>query len=236
MRRKYQYILIFFLFIILASLSFIISPFFDLREFAVHSRSKIDKNSLRPYLEDFYGRNILFLKKSDLEESLHRHKLISSFHIEKSYPSKIHIIIEEREAAAWIDNSKKIVFSADGIILQQLEKTEEIDVPQIVGFDYLFFENRLLFPEEMDKLLNILSKFKDHFLNKIIKITYDDNILKLYLKNDLAVNLGGAVNLEEKFALLNSILIKLEEGNQEGEYINLKVVKHPVVKLRNQEK
>ena len=56
------------------------------------------------------------------------------------------------------------------------------------------------------------------------------------LKNDLAVNLGGAVNLEEKFALLNSILIKLEEGNQEGEYINLKVVKHPVVKLRNQEK
>jgi cell division protein FtsQ len=234
MKRKYQLILLFFLFIILASLSFILSPFFHIREFAIHSRNQIDKASLRAYLNEFYGENILFVKENDLENKLLEHRLVSSISIEKSYPSKIHIIIEERKAAAWINNNnKKLLFSADGIILEQIDLEKEIDFPEIEGFEYLFSKNKLVLPDEANKLLTNLNKFELDFIKKIKKISFSNNVLKLYLKNNSQVNLGEANDLEDKFTLLNSIIIKLEKEKQEYEYVNLKVPKHPVIKLKD---
>jgi cell division protein FtsQ len=233
MEKKYQLILLFFLFVILASLSFILSPFFHIREFAIHSRSEINKNSLRSYLNEFYGENILFIKESDLEKKLLDHRLVSSITIEKSYPSKIHVIIEERKAAAWINNNdQKLLFSADGIILDQIESEKEINFPQIEGFEYLFLDNKVIFPTAADRLLTILNKFEIDFIKKIKKISFQDNVLKLYLENNSGVNLGEINNLEDKFTLLNSIMIKLENENKEYDYINLKVPKHPVIKLK----
>ncbi len=233
MEKKYQFILLFFLFIILAALSFLASPFFDIREFAIHSRSEIDKASLRPYLNDYYGENILLTTQSELEKNLLKHRLVSSFTIEKSFPSKIHIIIEERKPAAWIaNNGKKLVFSADGIILEQLKLDSNLKIPQLEGFEYLFSEKKMVFPEAMDNLLTVLNKLDQKFIGQIKKINYQNNILKLFMHNNLAVNMGSAENLEEKFTLLSSIITKLKDENKQGDYINLKVLKHPVVKLK----
>lgn len=234
MERKYQLILLFFLFIILASLSFILSPFFHIREFAIHSRNQINKDSLRGYLNEFYGENILFVKDDDLENKLLEHRLVSSISIEKSYPSKIHVIVEERKAAVWINNDdKKLLVSADGIILEQIDMEEEIDFPEIEGFEYLFSKDKIILPDEANKLLRNLNKFESDFIKKIKKISFSDNTLKLNLKNNSEVNLGEVKNLEDKFTLLNSIIIKLEEEDREYEYINLKVPKHPVIKFKD---
>lgn len=79
-------------------------------------------------------------------------------------------------------------------------------------------------------ILDVLNKFEIEFLAKMKKITYQDNVFKLYLSNGSGVNLGQGTKLEEKFAILNSILNKQEENKID--YINLQVIKHPVIKLK----
>ena len=233
MEKKYQIIILAFLFIILASLSFAFSPFFNIREFAIHSRIEIDKTSLRPYLNEFYGENIIFIAKEDLEERLLEHRFISSFEIEKTYPSKIHIIIQERKPTAWLkNNDHKLVFSADGIILEEIELEKELFLPQIEGFAYLFLEQRLLFPQEKKDLLNVLNKLDDQYLQKIERINSQNQQITLYLDNEITVNFGSSEKLEEKFSLLRSILNKLEQEESKAEYINLRVINHPVIQYK----
>ena len=81
-----------------------------------------------------------------------------------------------------------------------------------------------------DDIIKVLNDLGFDFLAKIKKVNYQDDIYKLYLKRGGGVNLGRNNELEEKFAILNSIL----KNNQDNEidYINLQVTKHPVIKLK----
>lgn len=232
MEKKYQIVLLILLFITLSFISFLFSPFFNIRDFVIHSRSEIDKSSLRAKLNKFYGKNLLFINENDLKKDLLKHNLISSVEIEKSFPSTVHVIIEERKAIAWIENNnKKLLFSADGIIIREDENDSKVKLPEIEDFPYYFQAEKILFPEEMDDLLTVLSDLENDFLAKMSKINYQNNTFKLYLRKGGGVNLGRNTDLEKKFALLNSILINNPE-EKSIDYINLQVIKHPVIKFK----
>jgi cell division protein FtsQ len=231
MEKKYQVVLLILLFILLTFISFLFSPFFDVRDFVFHSRTEFNKNELRSSINKFYGKNLLFLNEDELKNSLLKHDLISSVQVEKSFPSTIHVVIEERKAVAWLkNNDQKLIFSADGIILGEVDLNEELAVPQFENSPYYFSNNKLEFPHYTDDIIKVLNDLGFDFLAKIKKVNYQDDIYKLYLKRGGGVNLGRNNELEEKFAILNSIL----KNNQDNEidYINLQVSKHPVIKLK----
>ena len=231
MEKKYQIILMILFFIFLTFISFLFSPFFHIRDFVFHSRNEINKNELRANINQFYGNNLLFLNENELKKSLLEHNLISSVQIEKSFPSTIHVVIEERRAVAWLkNNNKKFIFSADGIVLDEKKMGNELQLPQFEGFPYYFKEKKIILPVITNEMLKVLNDLEDDYLSKIKKIILQNNIYKLYLESDIGINFGRNENLEEKFAILNSIL----KNNQESEidYINLQVIKHPVVKYK----
>ena len=231
MEKKYQIVLMILFFIFLTFLSFLFSPFFHIRDFVFHSRNKINKNELRTNINQFYGDNLLFLNEDDLRSSLLKHNLISSVQIEKAFPSTVHVVIEERRAVAWLkNNNKKLIFSADGIILNEKSLDTELKSPQIEGFPYYFKQKKIVLPSVTEDMLKVLNDLEAEFLAKINKILFQNNVYKLYLKSGIGVNFGRNEQLAEKFAILNSIL----DNNQETEidYINLQVVKHPVVKFK----
>jgi cell division protein FtsQ len=231
MEKKYQIVLMILFFIFLTFISFLFSPFFHIRDFVFHSRNEINKNELRANINKFYGKNLLFLNENELKTSLLEHNLISSVQIEKSFPSKIHVVIEERRAVAWLkNNNKKFIFSADGIVLDEKRIDDELQLPQFEGFPYYFKEEKVVLPVITDEILKVLNDLEDDYLAKIKKIIIQNNIYKLYLKSGEGINFGRSENLEEKFAILNSIL----KSNQDAkiDYINLQVIKHPVVKYK----
>ena len=122
MEKKYKIIVMILIFIFLIFISFLFSPFFHIRDFIFHSRDEINMNDFKTTINDFYGNNLLFLNENNLKKDLLNHNLISSVKIEKSFPSTVHVIIEERSAIVWIkNNNKKLIFSADGIILAEKE-------------------------------------------------------------------------------------------------------------------
>ena len=231
MEKKYQIILMLLLFIFLTFISFLFSPFFHIREFVVHSRNEINKNDLRTYISQFYGENLLFLNEESLKNNLLNHNLISAIQIKKSFPSTVHIIIEERTAVAWLkNNGKKLIFSADGIILAEKDADTAVNIPEIEGFAYYFEDDKIIFPLLIDQLLKDFSDLNKEYLAEIRKITYKNNSFKLYLTEGGGVNLGENKNLEKKLAILNSILKNNKE--EQIDYINLEVSKHPVIKLK----
>lgn len=233
MEKKYQILLLILLFIYLSFVSFTFSPFFNVRDFVIHSRSEISKDSLRINLNRFYGKNMLFIDEDELKTELLKHNLISSIELEKAYPSTIHVIIEERKAVAWIENNdKKLIFSADGIILREAEADAEINLPEIEGYAYYFEKQKINFPQTMGTLLSALSNLEQSFLAEMKKIIFEDNVYKIYLASGAGVNLGGDNNLEQKFALLLSILNNNSSEDEKIDYINLQVIKHPVVKMK----
>lgn len=231
MEKKYQFIFMIILFIFLTFLSFLFSPFFHVRNFIFHSRNNFNKSSLRKSINQFYGNNLLFLDENELRTKLLEHNLISEIKIEKAFPSTVHIIIETRKEVAWIENNgQKFIFSADGIIIDQKENDANLNLPKLEGFAYYFEDDKIKLPLVSQEILNVLNKLEAEFLAKMKKITYQNNVFKLYLSNGSGVNLGQGTKLEEKFAILNSILRKQEEN--EIDYINLQVIKHPVIKLK----
>ena len=146
MEKKYQIILMILFFVFLTFISFLFSPFFHIRDFIFHSRNEINKNELRANINKFYGKNLLFLNENELKKSLLEHNLISSVQIEKSFPSAIHVVIEERRAVAWLkNNNKKLIFSADGIILDEKKLDNDLQVPHFEGFPYYFEEEKIEF-------------------------------------------------------------------------------------------
>lgn len=231
MEKKYQIVLMLLLFIFLTFISFLFSPFFHIRDFVFYSRTEMNKNELRTNINEFYGNNLLFLNEDELKKTLLKHNSISSVQIEKSFPSTVHVIIEARKAVAWLkNNEQKLMFSADGIILAEKDLTAEVNLPQLAGFAYYFDNHKILLPAVTDDILNIFNNLEPAYLKKIKKVIYQDNVYKLYLGKGGGVNLGRNENLEDKFAILNSIL----NSNQEAEidYINLQVTKHPVIKFK----
>ncbi|MFW6251676.1 MAG: cell division protein FtsQ/DivIB [Halanaerobium sp.] len=231
MEKKYQIILMILLFIFLIFISFLFSPFFHIRDFVFHSRNEIDKNELRTNIAKFYGKNLLFLNEEELKTNLLEHNLISSVQIEKSFPSTVHVVIEERKEIAWLkNNEQKLIFSADGIILGEKKTDEELKIPQLEDLPYYFDSEKIKLPIFADDLLDVLNDLEADFLSKINKISFKDDIFRLHLEEGGDVNLGRNSSLEDKFAILNSIL----ENNKEEEidYINLQVIKHPVIKFK----
>ncbi|MFN2339826.1 MAG: cell division protein FtsQ/DivIB [Halanaerobium sp.] len=231
MEKKYQIVLMLLLFIFLTFVSFLFSPFFHVRDFVFHSRTEMNKNELRTNINKFYGDNLLFLNEAELKKNLLKHNLISSVQIEKSFPSKVHVIIEERNAVAWLENNdQKLLFSADGIILAEKDLKAEVNLPELEDFAYYFEKEKIILPLLTEDILNIFNNLETDLLKSIKKLVYQDNAYKLYLREGAGVNLGRNEKLEEKFAILKSIL----NNNQEAEidYINLQVTKHPVIKLK----
>lgn len=231
MEKKYQIVIMILLFIFLTFISFLFSPFFHLRDFVFHSRNDFNKNELRRNISQFYGDNLLFLNEEELKNNILKHNLISSVQIEKSFPSTVHVVVEERKAVAWVkNNDQKLIFSADGIILGEKKLESELKLPQIEGFAYYFNDDKIKLPLPSEDILNVFNDLEAEFLAKIKKASYQDNTFKLYLVDGGGVNLGRNDNLEEKFAILNSIL----NNNQDAEidYINLQVSKHPVIKFK----
>lgn len=231
MEKKIQILFLLLLFIILTFVSFLFSPFFHIREFVVHSRNEIDKAKIRSKMARFYGENLLFLDEKEIQNELLADNIISAVRAEKSFPSTVHIVIEERTAVAWLkNNKKKLIFSADGIVLNEKNIKNEIDLPEFENFAYYFRDDKIVLPVFTNEILQILNNIDRNFLGQIKKIIYQDNVFKLYLKNGGGVNLGKNENLEEKFAILRSIINQTK--NKKIDYINLQVLKHPVIKFK----
>ena len=218
---------------LLALVSFILSPFFHIRYIEIYGLNILTRVELEEDLVSYYETNLFFLNKNKIKESLLTNPYIMDIEIRKSYPDTLWIYVKERDPVARIINNERyILFSNDGFILENNSLISRVRVPEIKGVGYSFQNEYVEFTPVLEKIAQALEGITMKSRGKIDLIVYQrekDNLLAYSDKT--IIYFGHPHGLVEKFRLLESILNKVQEEGLAVEYIDLKIINKPVVKL-----
>ncbi len=102
------------LFLLFTTITFqqeIVISKFNLKKIEIENNFILKERDIRILLSSIYGKNLIFLKNSQIEETLMQNSLIESFKIKKKYPNTLKIqIFEKKPVAILFDKKKKILF------------------------------------------------------------------------------------------------------------------------------
>ncbi len=218
----------------MALISFSLSPFFQIRNFEYHGLNIVSKQEITNIIHTYFSDNILFLDQRDLNKELLRHPYIKSVEIIKDYPNQIRLNIKEREPIAKINNDgQNLLFTSSGFIVETGSIKSRVLVPEIKGLGYSLNDNYISFSPVFNDIVQALKELDIEIRSDIVTVNYkddNDNTITASFKN-IPVYLGIPSQLKEKFRVLQSIIIKINEEKLDIEYIDLTLYKKPVIKL-----
>ena len=110
--------------------------FFKIRNIEIENTNIINSRDVNEKLAHIYGRNILFIKRDELEKPLKSFDFLESIEVKKKYPNTIIIKIYETKPVALIfkNNQKYLIDTSSNLIL--FEKKISIEgYPTIFGED-----------------------------------------------------------------------------------------------------
>ena len=231
MSRKH-FIMIMVLFILTAGLlSFLLSPFFTVRDFNVIGLNNLTVTELKPAVDTYLDRNIWVLSLSRLENRLENVNFVKNSSVERRYPASLQIHIEERLPRAVIRNHDHyLLLCEEGYILDEISGTRPDDVPLLRGFEFLFSGDKLIFNSELRLIMDGLSSLNYDTGSRINSIEYDSGRVNLFLEPDVPVYMGAFNEIEQKFLLFDSAVQKIENEGLAVDYIDLSAVNRPVIK------
>lgn len=222
-------------FSILALISFAFSPFFEVKSIEIQGLKVLKEEDFDFLIEPYNNTNILFLDSRKLDMELKTSIMyIESVKIQKDYPDKITIKIVEREPIAMINNNGKFLsFSSNGFIVEEGSIKKRVIIPEIKGLGYTLNDHNITFSLILEKVVQALEQLSLEKRSLITNISYDEkeDIITANT-NEYRIYFGAPVELVDKFKVLESIFKKIEEQGLEVEYVDLKILKKPVVKLK----
>lgn len=222
-------------FSILALISFAFSPFFEVKSIEIQGLKVLKEEDFDFLIEPYNNTNILFLDLRKLDMELKTSIMyIESVKIQKDYPDKITIKIVEREPIAMINNNGKFLsFSSNGFIVEEGSIKKRVIIPEIKGLGYTLNDHNITFSLILEKVVQALEQLSLEKRSLITNISYDEkeDIITANT-NEYRIYFGAPVELVDKFKVLESIFKKIEEQGLEVEYVDLKILKKPVVKLK----
>ncbi len=229
--KKYKKVMKILTFIILM-IGFVcflsLSPIFNLEEIIVEGNSKVTADEITSLSEINLYENIFLINKKEIKEKIGKNSYIDKIEINRVFPNKIKITVEERTPEFLIEftEGKYIYLSRNGYILEA--SNEKLSLPILQGTSTNLEEmiknqnntNRLN-NEDLEKLnvvLKILNVSQNYEIDNLItKIDISDSKnYKLILETEGKVAfLGDCSDLNTRILWLKEIIIS-EKGN-EGE-------------------
>jgi len=181
----------------------------------IEGLSNTENSKILNELNNILYKNILLVRKEEIQKVMDNHNIIEEYSIKKIYPSTININIIPTKIVARLSSNNQFV-GKNGKLIKDKENNEIL--PYIFGeFDS---QNFLNFKKDILKSKFIFSKFKMLYFfpsNRWDILTYDDILIKLP-QNDISKSL----NLAHK--IINSNTFK------NNNLIDLRINKHLIIK------
>ena len=124
------------------------NKFFEIQKIIIIDNLLIEKNHIYKKLEKIYNKNIFFIKRKDLEDSLKNIDFLEKIEVKKKYPNTVIVKIFETKPIGFIykNNVKYLLDSSSNLIL--LSKHMDFErLPNIFGdgaeMNLVNFLNRL---------------------------------------------------------------------------------------------
>ncbi len=170
------------LFILFSTITFqqkIIISKFNLKEIRIENNFLLKEKDIRILLSSIYGKNLIFLKNSQIEETLMQNSLIESFKIKKKYPNTLKIqIFEKKPIAVLFDKKKKFYLSEKNDLIEFDKIQNNFDLPYIFGKK----ENFKTFYEVLKKTNFPVSQIKRY-------TSYESNRWDIEIMNNIIIKL-----------------------------------------------
>lgn len=221
---------------IIALISFFLSPFFQLRNIAINGLNNLTENEIRDYLSSFFKKNIWLVDKGKVKNIILQNMYIKHVVVRKKLPASLLINIKERIPLGKINNNGTyLVFDKEGLIIERGSRKTRTPVPEIKGVGYTFDNNSLSLAPVFEKIVQALELVdaKTRAKIKIIDFKNDEQVVLVLNISQIDIYMGKPEELNRKFKVLESVLHKIVEENLAVEYVDLKIIKKPVIKLKN---
>lgn len=221
--------------------SLIYSPSLEIKNFSVKGNKVLKEDDIITNIKKFKNKNILLVNTENIKKSLLDKEIyIKNVSIDKIYPNKLEVRVEERKPIAKIKNDNRIlVFDKEGYILEMEKNEVKAKVPLVKGVGYSFSKEKIEFTPSFAKLVQELEELKFSLIKELNLIQYkqlQNNKIKvelLILNKNINVKLGELEELPKKFKILEATILDIKENNLEIDYINLQYPDKPVYKTKD---
>tara|TARA_B100001250_G_C19814108_1_gene797306 strand:- start:438 stop:1121 length:684 start_codon:yes stop_codon:yes gene_type:complete len=189
--------------------------FFNLETINIQSNQNMYDNIVRSRLKNYYGQNILFLKKDLIINNLREIDFIENIKIAKKLPNELIIIFEEIvPIAIWETNSDQFLISSSGKLVRIANHEKYNNLPQVYKMEsveeFVIFHSML---REAEFPIDVIRNFVFFKIGRWDLELFDETIIKLPSSN-VAQSLKK-LNLLLKSDYLGSVnLIDLRVENQ----------------------
>ena len=181
----------------------------------IEGLSKNDNLKIYNELDNLFYKNILFIRKEEIQKIVNKYNIIEEYSIKKIYPSTINIKIKPTKFVARLSSNNKLV-GANGKLIED-NKNQDI-LPYIFGEfnskDFLNFKKNITRSKFIFTKLNILFFFPS---NRWDILTHNDILIKLPQDN-----ISKSLNLAYKVIHSNDFKNK--------NLIDLRVNSHLIIK------
>lgn len=226
-KRKARLILIMIILIIGGISAYLLtSPSFNIEEIIIKGNKQITNEKIIQLAEVKKGDNIFAKLGIVMKVRLKQNGYIEEAKINKIYPNKIEIEIQERQKQFQIkmETEGYIYIDEQGYLLEYA--TDKLEIPTIIGMDITqanLETMHRLGEKDLNKMENILQIREEckkiEIADKITQLQVKDEYI-VSLENDgITINLGDASNLKNRIYYVNAIL-KQEAGNKGTIYVN----------------
>lgn len=212
-------------------------PFFNIETIEILGNVNVSKAQINEKSNIDLGSNIFYASFSNSKHQIMKNPYILGVKIKKRLPNKIIIEIEER-VAVFYGKVKNTYYILDnrGILLEKRSDIKDMNLVNLIGFNYEKCEVGDLIVAEDDRKINIANEITD-IINEYRKnddtrkITMVDvnNVLDLKVfSGEMCIKFGTSEDLKNKFNKAINIISQPEYKNAKG-YVDVSFKGNPVI-------
>ena len=205
--------------IFLLLLSTISGKFIDNQSYYSTKISKIKVEGLSNYnnskilneLKKLLHKNILIIKKKEIQKIIDKYNIVEEYNIKKIYPSTISVNLKPTKFVARISNDSQLLVGNNGKLIE--DKKNQETLPYIFGeFNSKEF---LVFKKNVEQSKFSFTKFKTlyYFKSNRWDILTNDNVLIKLPRNNFLRSLNLAHKIISSDELKNKNFIDLRMNN-----------------------
>ncbi len=220
-------------FAMIALITFLYSPAFDVREVGVAGNLHFSAMEVEELARVPRDRNMLLIRSKGIAERLMMAPRIESAIIRKSYPSKLEITIVERQTVAYLPYGGFFMeLDAGGLAIGVSEAITDPNLPIITGFvpTFALLGEKVKPASKIEAACSLGAQLRQKNVPNISEVNVKDMQDIVIITNEGSrILLGAADGIEEKLAMAVDILSGARARKQAFKYIDVRIADRPVL-------
>jgi cell division protein FtsQ len=221
----------FILIVIVSGYVLLQSPIFEVHRVLVRGNENISEEQIISLANIGIGENIFKVDLNTARANLELHSMIKEVQVVRSLPSSVVINVYERKPLALLPTREGFIkVDEEGVYLQEA-KAGTPGLPVLTGIEYeLPNPGQAVQSERLGDALKVITGLPASVVASLSEVhSGKDGQIIIYTLEGIQCRLGLAMEIPEKGAILEQLLLQLSIHKDKINYIDLSCVGQPVV-------